>query len=591
MKKYSVKEIFNKYIYRYIHETDSERRPFVVIPAILFSIFMVLGYSYAETNTWSLVFGAGSVQFIKACVKFAIYFILFYYGICILYYKFNAISFAESSDEAVTRNPIKKVFNKYVNQISRHPFKTSFLTLFIVYIPYIIISYPGIFMPDTMRQIIQTYPQMGVVQPAYLEGRLISDQVYLNTHYPIVPTLLLRAFIQIGTTFFHSFNVGIFFFAMFQFIFLLFGISYGIKILVEKTVFPDKFNPFIILYYIISPCIQNYMFLLTKDIIYSVFMLYNILSLYLIITKPERRYYSMFAISGLGMILFRNEAIYIFAIALPILALLCHQPRKFLLKYLIGIIAFSILFSHILLPICRVTPGSIREALSVPAQQTARYIIEHGEDVTDEEREAIDAAFKYDNLGDFYIPDLADYTKFLYREDSTKADLFGYFKVWFQMFWKHPDSYIQATINNYYYYFYPGPILFYEYYYGESEEEMKKLNKWMEPLESDFHHPAFFNDVRQEYEYFREDYKYIPPIILLMYSSTYTWTLILLLLYGIYKKMPQGISLLVVPVMVLCMCLVSPCNGFYFRYLYPIVFNLPILIPLYFSTQNIAQSD
>lgn len=581
-KKYSMKTFFYKYIYRYIHETDRRRRPFVVIPAALFSFFMVLGHSYSETDSWSLVFGAGSVQFIKACVKFAIYFVLFYYVICFLYYKFNAISFAESSDETVEEIPIKKLFNRYINLISHYPVRTTFLTLFIVYIPYIIVSYPALFMPDTIYQIVQTYPQLGIAAPAYLEGRFLSEQVYLNSHHPVVHTLLMRAFIQIGTTVFHSFNVGIFFFALAQFIFLLFGISYGIKILVEKTEFPDKFTPLIILYYIISPCIQNYMFLLSKDIIYSVFMLYNILFLYLIIVKPERRYYIMFIIAGMGMILFRNEAKYIFVIALPVLALLCRRLRKFFLKYLIGVIVFSILFFRVLLPICRVTPGSTREALSVPFQQTARYIKEYEEDVTDEEREAIDAVLKYDSLAEQYYPNLSDFVKTSYREGCTRADLFGYFKVWFQMFWKHPDSYLQATINNYYYYFYPGPILFYEYYYRGSVECMVLLNEWMGPLESDFHHPDFLYNAREQYENFRETFMYIPPIVLLMYSPTYTWTLILLLLYGIYKKVPQAVSLLIFPVLVLCMCLVSPCNGFYFRYLYPIVFVLPILIPLYF---------
>lgn len=91
------------------------------------------------------------------------------------------------------------------------------------------------------------------------------------------------------------------------------------------------------------------------------------------------------------MILFRNEARYILIVALPVLALLCHGLRKFFLKYLAAVIGFSILFYHVLLPICHANPGSIREMLSVPFQQTARYIKEYEADVTAEEREAIDA--------------------------------------------------------------------------------------------------------------------------------------------------------------------------------------------------------
>lgn len=591
LKEFSIKSFLYKYVYRYIHGTDSGQRPFVIIPAILFSLFMVLGYSYSETNSWFLVFGAGSVQLIKACLKFAVYFVLFYYVISLLYYKFDAISLAGSSNEAVRENAgensKKHLFGGYINLLSRCPFRTTFLTLFVIYIPYIIVSYPGIFMPDTMVQIIQTYPQLGLVAPGYLRGHLLSDQVFLNTHHSIVHTLLMRAFLQIGTGIFHSFNVGVFLYALFQFFFVLFAISYGIKILVEKTAFPDRYVPLVILYYIISPRIQNYMFLLTKDVIYAAFMLYFILFLYLILTRPERRYFILFAVSGLGMILFRNEAKYILVISLPVLALLCRRLRKFFLKYLIAVIGFSILFFNVLLPICRVNPGSIREMLSVPFQQTARYIREYEADVTAEEREAIDAVLKYDYLGPYYYPDMSDVIKGTYREDCTKDDLFRYFKVWFQMFWKHPDSYIQATINNYYYYFYPGPILFSPYEYGLSAQCIEVLNQMMEPLGSDFHHPLY--NAADQYETLRETLMYIPPIVLLMYSPTYTWFLMLFMLYGIYKKMPQALSLLIVPVIVLCVCLVSPCNGYHFRYLYPIVFVLPILIPLYFSMKHIAQ--
>lgn len=587
----SIKTFWDKYIYSYIHETERRRRPYVVIPAAFFSLCMVLGYSYSETDSWDLVFGAGIVPLLKACVKFAVYFVVFYYVICLLYCKFDAVSFAGAPDEAVGEDSKKRLFGRYMDVLSRCPFRTTFLTLLIVYIPYMIVSYPGVLMPDAALQIIQSYPELGIVAPGYMYNRLLSDKVLLNTHHPVVHTLLIRAFLQIGTSVFRSFNVGVFLYSMFQFFFVITGVSYGIKILVKKTPFPDKYVPLVVLYYIISPRIQNYMFLTTKDVIYAVFVLYFMLSLYLLITVPERRYYILFAISGLGMILFRNEGKYILFISLPVMALLCHRPRRFFLKYLVGVIAFSLLFFNVLLPICHVTRGSIREVLSIPFQQTARYLTEYEADVTDEEREVIDAVLMYDYLAYYYNPNLSDFTKATFREESTRDDLLRYFKVWFRMFWKHPDVYIQAYINNYYYNFYPGPILFYPYYYKDSAEGMEYLNRKMEPLGTDFHHPTALYNAAEQYETLRETLMYVPPIVLLMYSPTYTWTLLLLLLYGIYRKKPQALSLLMIPAFIVCMCLVSPCNGYHFRYLYPIVFVFPMLIVLYFSVKSIAPSD
>lgn len=588
MQEFNIKIFWRKYVYRYVCEAERRRRPFVVVPAALFSFFMVLGYSYSETDSWSLVFGAGIVPFLKACVKFAVFFALFYYVISFLYCKFDDITLSGPFSKVVRNDSKKHLFGRYIALVSRYPFRTSFLTLFIAYIPYIIVSYPAILMPDQVYQILDTYPNLEYIGIQYLKGHLLSDQIYLNTHHPIMHTLLLRAFLEIGTVVFHSFNVGLFLFATAQFLFVISAVSYGIRILVIRTPVPDKYIPFILLYYIISPNIQNYMFLLTKDVIYVVFVFYFTLSLYLVVTSSECRYRIMFVISGLGIVLFRNDGRYSLIIALSVLALLYRRQRKFLLKYLAGIVVFCLLFFRVLLPMYHVTPGSIREVLSVPFQQTARYIIEHGEDVTAEERTAIDTVLDYDHMIKFYNPHLSDNVKATYNENSTPDDLLRYFKVWFQMLRKHPDSYIQAYINNYYYYLYPGPILFYDYCYQPSERCMDLLNRVMAPLGADFHYPSSLYTARMQYELFREDYMYVPPVILLMYSPTYTWLLTLLLLYGIYKKIPQAIGLLVFPVLVVCMCMVSPCNGFYFRYLYPVIFIFPVLISLFFSAKRIA---
>ena len=46
-------------------------------------------------------------------------------------------------------------------------------------------------------------------------------------------------------------------------------------------------------------------------------------------------------------------------------------------------------FLQIVLPACNVAPGGKQEALSVFFQQTARYVTEYGDEVTEAEQEAI----------------------------------------------------------------------------------------------------------------------------------------------------------------------------------------------------------
>ena len=94
--------------------------------------------------------------------------------------------------------------------------------------------------------------------------------------------------------------------------------------------------------------------------------------------------------------------------------------------------------------------------LSVPFQQTARYVRDYADEVTEEERDAIDRVLDSDTIGEVDDPNISDPVKKTFNEDADSEDLKAYFKVWFQMFLKHPVCYIEATLNNYYGYFYMG---------------------------------------------------------------------------------------------------------------------------------------
>lgn len=96
-------------------------------------------------------------------------------------------------------------------------------------------------------------------------------------------------------------------------------------------------------------------------------------------------------------------------------------------------LASNMYFTKVFMPAHDITPGSKREILSIPFQQTARFVQKHDglnsgvnptvkEDgtiveapcdglVTDEERAVIDRVLKYENLGRRYNPDKSDAVK------------------------------------------------------------------------------------------------------------------------------------------------------------------------------------
>ena len=473
------------YIYRSVCPPNSLHSLTVTIPAVLFSLLMLVGNSFTQAGSLSMLKGFHNGQFIKVCIKFTGSYIFFSFMIAFLYHALDKYRANYCSHQ-----PGIKLLHHYISIINRYPFRTTFITLTLIYIPYIIVSYPANIMGDAYAQMLQAYPELGIITPSYLNGRLLSDTVYLSSHHPIVHTLLMHAFLQIGATFFHSYNIGIFLFALLQFFFLLTAVSFAVKLLITQTVMPPGFIVCVVLYYIISPRIQSYMFLITKDVIYSTFFLYFIIFLYLNMKMPCLKHHILLILSGFGMILFRNEAKYILLLSLPVIAILQPTCKKFIIKYCVAIVLFCLLFFRLLLPICHVNPGSIREMLSVPFQQTARCVKEHENEITLEEKEAIASVLDYSSIGKNYNPDRSDAVKDTFQENCSREDLVHYFKIWFRMFLKYPGSYFQATIGNYYSYFYPGGKLFNDFSYEGSALCMEIMNEKMKPLGTDFHYPS-----------------------------------------------------------------------------------------------------
>ena len=149
----------------------------------------------------------------------------------------------------------------------------------------------------------------------------------------------------------------------------------------------------------------------------------------------------LFLLTMLGVMMLRQNGMYVVAFSLPVLLLeKDRRKRRKTALLFCGAIVLYLSYTHILFPALDITPGSRREMLSVPFQQTARYVRDYADEVTEEERDAIDRVLDYDTIGEVYDPNISDPVKKTFNEDADSEDLKAYFKVWFQMFLKHPVS-------------------------------------------------------------------------------------------------------------------------------------------------------
>ncbi|RHO93370.1 hypothetical protein DW023_00005 [Clostridium sp. AF37-7] len=219
--------------------------------------------------------------------------------------------------------------------------------------------------------------------------------------------------------------------------------------------------------------------------------------------------------------------------------------------------------------------------LSVPFQQTARYIKEYSDEVTEKEKEVIDRVLNYDTLSERYEADRSDKVKDGWNKYTSKVELKEYFSVWYQMLKKHPLVYAEATLNNYYYYLYPGKRLATNYSYSWSEKCMDSVNKRGNQLNMDVHYPVKLKCLRNCYEALREGIFNLPVLGVFKCVALYIW---LLLIFAFYLFRRQKIDILcwgIIPLLAsVGIAFLGPCNGYYFRYVYMITVALPAVLLL-----------
>lgn len=253
-----------------------------------------------------------------------------------------------------------------------------------------------------------------------------------------------------------------------------------------------------------------------------------------------------------------------------------QNNAKKMVLYIIIVILLGTAYTDIILPSFHVIPGSVREVLSIPFQQTARYLRESTTPISQEEKVAISAILDYDTIIEKYNPNISDRVKNTFNEKATKDELKEYFHVYIQMFFKHPSHYVQATMNNYYYYFYPGRKMADYWSYLSSEQNIKSANDRCKKLGTDFGHPKVLKRIRDTYEQLREGIARLPIVSLLISTATYSWLLILLMFYCIRMTNREALGIIIPLCVQLLVCLAGPLNGWHFRYMYPIVVSLPI---------------
>lgn len=544
--------------------------------SLFFSIMIVLGNSFIKTNSWNLVFGNTIMIFISI-VSVLGYYLLFTRGFMLLDdYIYNSKS----------KEIDKKKLTKYLKYFDDKPFISTLIVLFSVLLIYYIAYYPIVLSPDPNYQILQYFG----IPTKYLQYSEYYEiyRTTLTNHHPVFHTIILGGCIELGRFILND-NFGLFLYTLLQSTVLVLTLSYTIYFL-KKYGVTLKGRLIVLTIYAFVPMFSFYAISAVKDTFYTCFIILYILQVieYLKTKEMNLKKLLLMFLTMIFISLFRNNGGYLVILSFPFVMFYNKRYIKLFSIIFIWFIGLFIFYNKILLPSLHIKQSGIEEILSIPFQQTARYVRDN-ENITEEEIKIIDKTLNYETLSNRYNPNLSDNVKKYFNQNLTNEELKEYFKVWYRGLLKRPDIYIQAAFNNTYGYLTPNKINWYIHadYYTKKEGSGEIIipnsnlvtDHWPKIDYVVDYHFNKLSTLRALLRGYGEVFPYIPLIGLISNIGVNSWVLLIFSVY-LNKKNRKYIIALIPLYVTLLMCLMSPANA-YFRYALPYVFSMPFLVTFF----------
>ncbi|GEN48419.1 DUF6020 family protein [Ligilactobacillus pobuzihii] len=399
---------------------------------IVFRFSFSLRLGETETSYFYLLV-KDDVQLIKTVCTFTSWFI--FYNTLQKYFELAVVKLSSmidfNSSNKTTRQHTKP-------KTKRAVFLENTGLILAMWIPVLVIDYPGMVIFDALSQLLQFHGYTPFV-----------------TQHPITSTLFLNYFFELGN-FLGSAKLGIFLGILVQAI-ILAGALAIIVTLFQIFVKDRRISIGLVFLIGTLPIILSLFTLATKDVIFSgAFLLFNFYLGFSLFNQEPKKYKFIVLnefIWATIALLFRKNVIYVIALfILYSLVLRAFKNNKYvkfttLLALALSIFAFKGIDSGLANAYHADNSTLKREALSLPFQQTARYIKYHEDDMTKSELKNIDRVLETNNIGKRYDPLLSNSVKFYFNEKATPIEMKNYFKTWLYEFTQHPVIYFEATIQ------------------------------------------------------------------------------------------------------------------------------------------------
>jgi len=403
------------------------------ITAGAFSLFYIAG-SY-EAMLQDLTNALFKIV-ISLAVVIGLYY-LFYYGIMYSFSVLNGYTVTENAESAKWKKIMKFL-----------PFITFFFCI-LCWLPYFLYSYPGIMTPDSINQFEQ----------------VIGMKDFSN-HHPWVHTMTISLFYHLGTFFTSSVNGAFAFFTVFQMCYMAFAAAFMIWVLREFTR-----NKILLVgslvFYACVPYNAVMAICIWKDVMFSgTVLIFCSAMFYLLSGKGTKggniAVTILYFLSGLLMCLYRTNGWYAFLLSVPFLLYAFWKEWKKMYPIHLLILILAMVVKGPVMDAYHVKQPDFVESVSIPLQQVGR-VVAGKKTLTPAQEESLKKIMDIEYVDDLYVGHFADNMKELVRAGDKEyftAHKGEYFKLWLELGFQYPGTYLAAYVNQTYGYYAPSAVYF-----------------------------------------------------------------------------------------------------------------------------------
>jgi hypothetical protein len=447
--------------------------------------------------------------------------------------------------------------------------------IFVCWLPYYLMYFPAIITYDTTWQF----------------DMIVTGEY--SAHHPLLHTLMMYPFIKISYAL-GSMQTGVALLALFQSLFMSASFAFAVFYLGRRGVHPIIIV-LVLAYFALFPINGYYSISPWKDQPFSCSLLFFTIAIAEIIRRGgeffrSKRRWSWFLLSSIGVLLFRNNGLYVAALSFPLLLIFLRGVRKQIFCGFAVCAAVWLLFTIPVYKLLNVEKGSPAEALSIPLQQLARVAAYHWDELSEEDKAFYAVAFpgntvpektglgsghyngaiSGEDLAVLYDPNLSDPIKANFNDSWYAGNKAEFYACWAKLFLKYPLEYVESFLCGGRGYWDPEvlywtvlyiilPQLYFTEAFDISRQAVIPGGEFLESVN-------FGNWPRES-------------VIGMMFSIGFNfWVFIVCTVMTILKRQARYL-LAFLPVFLLWLtCLASPVYA-EFRYIYGLFVCLPVLLP------------